>query len=712
MATSGVNVKMGVSGVSQFRADIKKTQDSLKTLDESLKLNEKQFKQTGDAEEYMKTKSELLKGKIEGQKSVIDNCRKALEDMEKKGVDKSSKAFQQMQQQLLRARGDLIDTENELNNIAIAGEEAGNGVDEMNTQLKRIGNGVSYQNVTEGLEKITSGMTKVVTKAWQMGEAIVKATLGAGSWADELKTTAAQYEIDPEQLQRMRKTANLIDTDVDTILSAQQKLRQGVGKRDKEAMGAFAALFGEGYDPTKKNAVDVFWDAGEALMKLQDEYDQQIYAQKLFGKSWRELVPLFTTGRKEYEKTMESWSVVENDQLDALGKMDDQYQKMTSEWETFKMEMLSAFSGPLTSGMETITGLFKQLNNYLDTPEGQQMLTQLGETINTVIDDLVNIDPEAVVGGLSTVVDKVKEGFEWIEREKDNIKNALIVIAGGFAALKLTEVVANMAKIISGFKTLGISTKDAPTTVPTATPTSKSVPKTHWWTPAANGATKILNDEMLMTAVGNIAPVVADRFMNETNAGRAIRDGGDFFKGVEQDFKETTEAIEKNAETFEKDWKENVLMKPFFDLGENSIRYWDNIFKQQQQASDAIEEFNEQEEKMLEEQRQNTRQGPDEYGYFPEDWSIEEIMEYYRNLEGAVDRMTEIAKESNDQNQKLGQNSLTSTDLSQFRGLPAAIARAIENANIRAEVDVVSAGSAMTPVMNYMLGQIFRREYT
>ena len=48
MATSGVNVKMGVSGVSQFRADIKKTQDSLKTLDESLKLNEKQFKQTGD----------------------------------------------------------------------------------------------------------------------------------------------------------------------------------------------------------------------------------------------------------------------------------------------------------------------------------------------------------------------------------------------------------------------------------------------------------------------------------------------------------------------------------------------------------------------------------------------------------------------------------------------------------------------------------------
>lgn len=706
MATSGVNVKMGVSGVSQFRADIKKTQDSLKTLDESLKLNEKQFKQTGDAEEYMQTKSELLKGKIEGQKSVIDNCRKALEEMEKKGVDKSSKAFQDMQRQLLRTKGDLLDTENELNNIGAAGETAGDGVDAMNAQLKRIGDGVSYQNVTEGLEKITGGMTKVVQKAWQMGEAIVKATLGAGSWADELKTTAAQYEIDPEQLQRMRKTANLIDTDVDTILSAQQKLRQGVGKKDKEALGAFAALFGEGYDPSKKNAIDAFWDAGEALMKLEDEYDKQVYAQKLFGKSWRELVPLFETGRKEYDKTMDSWSVVENEQLDALGKMDDQYQKMTGEWETFKMEMLSAFSGPLTDGMEKITGLFEQLNKYLDSDEGQEMLTKLGETISTVIDELINVDPETVVGGIKKVVDDVKGGFEWIDENKENIKNALLVIAGGFAALKLGEVAVNIGRVVTGFKGLfGRNGEKA------AEKTAEAAGGGGFWTGAGNAVTKLAanaNKALLANGLNNLVPVVGDMIINQTNAGRALRDGGNILDGFKQDFEEKAAEVKQNADTFWDDWRNNKLTGWIFELGD----------------------------KLAEEQKRVYVHTPDmrDLPDLPNDASLEQINEYMEQLNGilkddsvdkteqrrnsvrwfnelhdSIDRMNQINKETNETNERTNRNSLTPGDVSEFKGLPAAVARAVENANIQVIVDANDMSQGLTPIMSALLARSLLR---
>ena len=695
MAQTGVNVKMGVSGVSQFRADIKKTQDSLKTLDENLKLNEKQFKQTGDAEEYMKTKTELLKGKMEGQKSVIENCRKALEDMEKKGVDKSSKAFQQMQQQLLRTKGDLIDTENQLNNIGEAGENAGDGVDAMNNQLKRIGNGVSYQNVVDGLEKITGGMTKVVQKAWQMGEAIVKATLGAGSWADELKTTAAQYEIDPEQLQRMRKTATIIDTDVDTILSAQQKLRQGIGKKDKEALGAFADLFGEGYDPTKKNAVDAFWDAGEALMKLGDEYSQQVYAQKLFGKSWRELVPLFKEGREEYQKVYDSWSVVENDQLDALGKMDDQYQKMTQEWETFKMEMLSAFSGPLTEGMETITGLFKQLNDYLDTPEGQQMLTQLGTTISGVMEDLTSIDPETVVGGLSKVVEDVKSGFEWIDKNKDNIKNALLVIAGGFAALKTAEVAMNVTRIVSGLKTIwhheetsgGATAGANPTGGTTAMPayTGDKIGMAAGTAMVLQMTDRLLGNAKALTEEGKTQE---ERISNWIDA--QIEDS--FIKA--EDREKLIEANILIADTLEKIKEENEHKTQVDTVKENINDY---ILPDEATAGEAMEfiqqmEQQKQEEKM---ERINRRR---------------ENVRNFEELTNSIDRMNQINEETNEQNDRSSRNSLTTNDLNQFRGLPAAIARAIESADIRAEVDLVTAGTALTPVMGAIMGNMIRRQ--
>lgn len=461
---AGVNVKMGVSGVSQFKRNMTDAKNALKTLDAQMALNEKQFKATGDAESYMQQKSELLQKKLEEQKSIVKNAEDALKQMTANGVDKASKAYQDMLQALAKAKGDLIDTESAMSGVAESGDNVTNSVETMNNQLKKVGDGVSYQNILTGLDSISDGIKGVITKAWQMGEAIVRATLGAGSWADELATTASQYEITPEQLQRMRKTANLIDTDVDTIISAQQKLRQGVGKRDKEAMGAFAALFGEGYDPTTKNATDVFWDAGEALMKLDDEYDKQVYAQKLFGKSWRELIPLFSTGRDEYEKTMESWSVVEDDQLDGLTKMDDQYQKMTSEWETFKIEMLSAFSGPLTEGMETITGLFQELNKYLDTPEGQNMLSQLGETVSGLISDLTNLDPESAVAGLKGIVDGITTSLEWIDEHHEDVKLGLEVIAGGFAAIKVAQLATNIASIVSGFKTLwGGANKPLPT---------------------------------------------------------------------------------------------------------------------------------------------------------------------------------------------------------------------------------------------------------
>lgn len=76
----------------------------------------------------------------------------------------------------------------------------------------------------------------------------------------------------------------------------------------------------------------------------------------------------------------------------------------------------------------------------------------------------------------------------------------------------------------------------------------------------------------------------------------------------------------------------------------------------------------------------------------------------------SLDRMNQINEETNEQNDKTSRNSLTSTDLSQFKGLPAAIARAVENANIRAEVDLVTAGTALTPVMGAIMGNMMRRQ--
>ena len=192
---AGIDVKMGVSGVSQFKNSINQAKQNIKTLDAQLSLTEKQFKQTGDAETYMQQKTEQLKSKLEEQKRVVENTQRALEDMNNRGVDRSSKSYQDMIRQLATAKGDIIDTENALAGMGDQAVEAGNDVDHMNYQLKRIGEGVSYENVTDALGKITNGMEKVMKKALNVGKAIAKEVLGAGSWADDLHTRAKYYEL-------------------------------------------------------------------------------------------------------------------------------------------------------------------------------------------------------------------------------------------------------------------------------------------------------------------------------------------------------------------------------------------------------------------------------------------------------------------------------------------------------------------------------------
>ena len=682
MAT-GVNVKMGVSGVAQFKQGMKEGQQAVKTTTEALKLNEAQLKLTGDAETYLQNKTALLQRQLQEQERVVNQAKSALEAMQKNGVNPASKEFQAMQQSMLKAQTQMAGMQTELANIGTASEEAQSGVTNMNASLKRIGNGVDIKNVISSIDSITSTMKNAAMVAWRMGEAVVKATLGAGSWADDLVTEATQWEITPEELQRMRKTASLIDTDVDTILGAQQKLRQGLGKESKEALGAFAdlvkeGLLPEGYDPRGKNSVDVFWDAGEALMKLNDEYDKQVYAQSLFGKSWRELIPLFSTGRKEYEETMAGWSVVSDDTIEDLGKMDDQYQKLSSEFETFKTELLGAFAGPLTEGMGILTGLFEQLNAYLQTTEGKEMLESLGKAVSGLFEDLSNLDPEEVIAGFTGVFDKIVEGFKWVYDNRQGIVDALKFIIAGWAALKLTGGALEVLQLINGVK--GLAGKGAGAA-------------------AANGA---------QATAGAVAGQAAGGWQshlalpgNAAAAGKAAgMSWGSAFAGA------ATAAVMLYP-TIDKLVNEGVdLSDPFSFMGKS---YEETQKKNLDILSDGLSYIY---EKAMHPEKaepitfgQSYRFGAnlDEEAIFHRDrrrgtqFQGGDVIEDNR-LTNALDKMNATIGETNQTNQMVAQNSLTPADIASFNGLPAQIAAAVQ-AGVASIQITINAGAvdAMVP---------------
>ena len=452
---SGVNVKMGVSGVAQFKAGMKESQAAVKNLDQQLKLNEQQLKLNGDAETYLQNKSQLLEEQIRKQQDVVRQAEAALTSMRKNGVSQTSVEFQRMQQASYASQTELLRMRTELQNVGQSAEEAETGVGNMNEQLADIGHGISWQNVTSGIDSITEKLEAAAKKAIRLGQAIIGATLGGGQWADDLATDAETYEMSPEKLYRMQQTANLIDTDVETIIGARKKLMTAMGQNDNEdTMGAFAALGINYLKGDDDNIERIFWKAGEGLLQMEDKVARNEYAMRLFGRSWEELIPIFKTGRDEYEKTMKSWTWVGDEQFENLTELNDQQMKMNSEWEALKRQFEGTMAEVMTPIMETLTELMKEFNTYLQSDEGQKMLASLGETISSLFEDLKNIDPEKVISGIKDAIEGVKGALDWIKENKDAIITAIEGIALAFAGMKIAGLALHLGQLVSGFKGL------------------------------------------------------------------------------------------------------------------------------------------------------------------------------------------------------------------------------------------------------------------
>lgn len=698
MAT-GVNVKMGVSGITQFKQNIKAAQTSVKTLDQALQLNEKQFKATGDAEAYMQQKSELLKVRIEEQKAVIKNAENALKQMTQQGVDKASAAFQSMQQQLLKAKGELIDTETELENVGTAGKEAGDGVDGMNQQLKRIGDQVSFTKVIGGIDNITSKLSGAARKAGQLLKSLTGSVLGAGSWADDLATRAQAYsrignEITPEQLYRMEQTANIIDTDADTIINAQSRLRKAMGQESSEdTMGAFAAL---GIDPTARHGdwVNVFWEAGDAIMHLGDAVEQEEYAQKIFGRSWGELIPLFSAGRDAWEDMNASWSWIGDDALQNLQEMDDQSQRLNSEWENFQHQMEAAFAPVLTQGMQILTELFQQLNEFLSTPEGQQMLEALGEAVTGLFQDLASIDPEQVLQGFTDVFNKVIEGFQWLYDHREDLKTAFKAILIGGGLLRLISGAGKVVEMITALK--GFSLGGGAGAAATAGGGGSLV--TGIGGLASGVAAKTLTFRLPAAFLaGGIA--VAHR-INEEGGIAAVWDSMlDQMGQAMQNFPQKAMDLISNPENAREALHEvggafvDLITNPGGNRGEKTSgqQLWNQYLGG---------EFG----------TPLTGMETGRYGQYGRLFAGTEELAY--SLDDAIERMVAAEQQTGETMNRNTQNSLTSGDLNNFRGLPGEIARAVQSgmANVRIYIDGYQAGRVLTPYVGGAMGGLVTKQ--
>lgn len=459
---SDIGVKMGVSGIAQFKQSMQQAQQSVKTLDAELKLNEKQLKASGDRETYVQQKSKLLQQQIAAMNKVVKEGQNALTAMQKTGVDPASKAYQQMQQRVLEAQSAILDMEGDLSAVGQTAEETASKTDKLTDSLSGINKKVSFDAVLNGIGMITSGMEAAARKVSALARDVWDTMAAAATWADNENTLAAMYGIDVETLQRMQGASRTIDTSVEAIVKSRQKLKQNMLSETQEIADAFNKLevdtgkLGGLYNERRDFRAweDVFWATGEALLNYNDEIERDVLAQQLLGRSWMELMPLFKAGREEYEKTLADQTIVTEENVNKLNALDDALQRLDQDYQATKNTILSELAPAFTIVGDTVSGLIREFNAYLQTDEGQEKLEALGAAVTDLFEGLSDADFGAAIDTASGILTTVKDSLEWIKNNHTLVENALLGIGGAFLRLKAAQGVITLVQSVSSLKSL------------------------------------------------------------------------------------------------------------------------------------------------------------------------------------------------------------------------------------------------------------------
>ena len=519
MAAHEIKTTLAVDGEQAFKRSLNEAKQSIRNFGTQLTLAQAEFKKTGDAQKLMETRAKALRSEIDQQNEIVKALEKAVDEAGKK-YGEGSKEAEKWQAELNRAKAAMANLESELNNnqqgLDRSGKafvDAADRADDFKDAVNGIGKGVSFQMITSGIGSITSGFEGAIKKAVQLGEQMWDMMRQAAGWADDEITLASVYGVTTDDLQRMQSAAKAVDTDVETVIKARKKLatamnqkveddqdqatynknkkKNQAAKEDTDLQKAFKDLRVPVIDQATgkmRDLENVFWDAGKAIMDMDGKINQNDVAMKIFGKSWDELRPMFEKGRQAYQEALDTATIVPQENLERLGALQDQLDKLDEEFNALKMNVLSELAPAFETLAGALTSLMAEFNAYLQSDAGKEMMQKLRDALDQFFSGIKDIDFTQAVNTVTDALDGVEKAFDWIIKNKDSLDTALKVIAAGFVALKLASAGIQVAKVAEGLgNLLHLGGNKTPTT--TTTPTIPTTPTTPT-TPTAPTATE------------------------------------------------------------------------------------------------------------------------------------------------------------------------------------------------------------------------------
>lgn len=456
MAAPSINSKIKLDGEREYKAALAEIKSGLNVLKSELNLASEQFRDNADSVEALTKKNDILDRTILTQKEKIEQIEKALQSSAS-AYGEADERTNRWKTQLNNAQAELVKMERALKDNEDALQKAqketdgtttafgklkkalsdtkeqGGGIKGLFSNLKEefsgndevvrgLGDALTdvagkfgiqlpegAQKAVESLNGIHAGAALAVTGLALVAAAVVKTekalismTKESAAYVDNILTMSQTTGQSAEQLQEFSYATELMDVSMDTLQGSLTKLTNNMqnainGTGDAKSAFEQLGISLTNADGSMRSANDVFYDTIDALGEVQNATERDALSMDIFGRSAQDLNPLIIQGSdtlKDYAKEAHDVGyVLDNEALEALGAVDDGFQRLQKTQESVKNQMAAEFAPYLTDFYEKITKLIKDGGQAMKESGLVDSFGMLLETVGNIIaptDDLAN----------------------------------------------------------------------------------------------------------------------------------------------------------------------------------------------------------------------------------------------------------------------------------------------------------------------------------
>lgn len=428
MAAPSINSKIKLDGEREYKAALAEIKSGLNVLKSELNLASEQFRDNADSVEALTKKNDILDRTILTQKEKIEQIEKALQSSAS-AYGEADERTNRWKTQLNNAQAELVKMERALKDNEDALQKAQREADGTTTAFGKLkkalsdtkeqGGGIkglfanlkeefsgnnevmrglgdaltdvagkfgiqlpegaqkaveSLNGIHAGAALAVTGLGLVVAAVIKTEKALISMTKESAAYVDNILTMSQTTGQSAEQLQEFSYATELLDVSMDTLQGSLTKLTNNMqnainGTGDAKSAFEQLGISLTNADGSMRSANDVFYDTIDALGEVQNATERDALSMDIFGRSAQDLNPLIIQGSdtlRDYAKEAHDVGyVLDNEALEALGAVDDGFQRLQKTQESVKNQMAAEFAPYLTKALEDIRELIQKVGKAL-----------------------------------------------------------------------------------------------------------------------------------------------------------------------------------------------------------------------------------------------------------------------------------------------------------------------------------------------------------